>query len=76
MQSLGFPVVVVARPGLGTLNHTLLTLDALRQRGLRVLGVVVNQAMPGRMGWIEKDNVNALRVLGKVPILACVPFRK
>ncbi len=76
MQSLGFPVIVVARPGLGTLNHTLLTLEALRRRGLRVAGVVVNQATPGRIGWIGKDNIKALGVLGKVPILACVPFRK
>lgn len=76
MQSLGFPVIIVARPGLGTLNHTLLTLEALRRRGLRVAGVVVNQATPGRIGWIGKDNIKALGVLGKVPILACVPFRK
>lgn len=74
MQALGFPVVVVARPGLGTLNHTLLTLAAVRGKGLRVLGVVVNQATPGRMGWIEKDNIRALAALGSTPILAVVPY--
>jgi len=74
MQALGYPVVVVARPGLGTLNHTLLTLEAVRRRGLRVLGIVVNQSVPGRMGWIEKDNARAIGELGKVPILAVVPY--
>lgn len=75
MEALDYPVMVVARPGLGTLNHTLLTLDAVRRRGLRVLGIVINQPAPGRMGWIEEDNVRALRQMGKVPILAVVPFR-
>jgi dethiobiotin synthetase len=39
--ALGLPVVVVARPGLGTINHTLLTLEAARRTGLRIAGVVL-----------------------------------
>ena len=39
---LGLPVVVVTPPGLGMLNHTLLTLEALHRRGLTVLGVVIS----------------------------------
>lgn len=74
MKALGLPVVVVARPGLGTLNHTLLTLEAVRRQGLSVLGVVLNQSEPGRMGWIERDNVRTLEKLGKVSIFACVPY--
>ena len=42
MVALGLPVVVVARSELGTINHTLLTLDQLRRRGCPLLGVVVN----------------------------------
>ena len=38
-----FPAVVVVRPGLGTINHTLLTVNALRQAGVRVAGVVINR---------------------------------
>jgi dethiobiotin synthetase len=41
---LGFPVLVVSRPALGTINHTLLTLNVARQRGLNVVGVVLNHA--------------------------------
>ena len=40
--ALGLTLVVVARPGLGTINHTLLTLEAARSRGLSVAGVVLN----------------------------------
>ncbi|WP_404378959.1 dethiobiotin synthase [Caenispirillum salinarum] len=41
MQRLALPVVVVARSGLGTINHTLLTLEALDRRGLEVAGVIL-----------------------------------
>jgi len=40
-SEIGLPVVVVARAGLGTINHTLLTVGAVREAGLRVAGVVV-----------------------------------
>lgn len=40
--ALDYPLVVVARRGLGTLNHTILTVEAARRRGLRVAGLVLN----------------------------------
>jgi dethiobiotin synthetase len=43
---LRFPVLVVARMGLGTINHTLLTVEAVRRRGLCVAGIVLNEAEP------------------------------
>ncbi|MBC8085485.1 MAG: AAA family ATPase, partial [Hymenobacter sp.] len=42
MRQLGLPVVVVSRHYLGSINHTLLTLEGLRARGLRVRGLVFN----------------------------------
>jgi dethiobiotin synthetase len=44
--ALDFPLVIVARRGLGTLNHTLLTVEAARRRGLRIAGVVLNSPNP------------------------------
>ena len=44
--ALGYPLLVVARAGLGTINHTLLTVEAARHRGLQVAGVVLNEAEP------------------------------
>ncbi|MCU0258321.1 MAG: dethiobiotin synthase, partial [Solirubrobacteraceae bacterium] len=40
---LGLPLIVAARPGLGTINHTLLTIESARAAGLRVLGVVLTE---------------------------------
>jgi dethiobiotin synthetase len=71
---LGLPVVVVARRGLGTLNHTLLTLEVARARGLAVAGVVVNETTPPR-SLAEETNVEELRRRIDVPILAVVPYQ-
>lgn len=68
------PVVIVARPGLGTLNHTGLTVFAARSFGLRVLGVVINHAAPSRKGLAERLNPAALEEETGVPVLGEVPF--
>jgi dethiobiotin synthetase len=59
----GLPVVLVARSGLGTLNHTLLSLEALARRRIPVLGLVLN-------GEPHPDNPRTLEELGGVPVLA------
>ena len=45
-QRLGFPVLVVGRLGLGTINHTRLTIESVRARGLKVAGVVLSDVQP------------------------------
>jgi dethiobiotin synthetase len=70
---LGLPLVVVARRALGTLNHTLLTLEAARTRGLAVAGLVVNETEPGG-GLAWETNVAELRGRGGVPLLTVVPY--
>ena len=59
----GLPVVLVARSGLGTLNHTLLSLEALARRRIPVLGLVLN-------GEPHPDNPRTLAEFGGVPVLA------
>jgi dethiobiotin synthetase len=73
VRELALPLVVVARRSLGTLNHTLLTLEAARSRGLAVAGVVVSETVPPE-GLADETNVDELRRLG-VPVLAVVPHR-
>ncbi|MFT8674828.1 MAG: dethiobiotin synthase [Acetobacter sp.] len=63
----GLPVVLVARSGLGTLNHTLLSLEALRLRGIAIAGVVLN-------GPPNPENRRTIECLGKVRILAEIPL--
>jgi dethiobiotin synthetase len=60
------PVLLVARSGLGTLNHTLLSLEALKRRGIPVLGLVLN-------GPLHPDNPGTLTELGGVPVLLELP---
>jgi dethiobiotin synthetase len=68
---LRLPLVVVARRSLGTLNHTLLTLEVARRRGLPVAGVIVNETTPVR-GAAQQTNVEELRKRLDVPLLAVV----
>lgn len=69
----GLPVVIVAHPRLGTINHTLLTVRACREFGLDVLGIVVNR-MPRRPTSVEKKVPEVLsRLAGNIPLLAVLP---
>jgi dethiobiotin synthase len=64
---LALPVLVVARSGLGTINHTLLTLEALQARSLRVAGVMM-------IGEPNADNRAAIERYGRVRVVAEMPF--
>jgi dethiobiotin synthetase len=74
MKSLALPIVLVARPGLGTINHTLLSIHALRHAGLTVKAVVLNQSSSGRLGRIERDNRKVIESMGAVPVVAVLGF--
>ena len=76
MSALALPVVVVARPSLGTLNHTLLTLSELRRHALTVAAVVVCSAQAGRTGAIERDNLRTIGRLGQVRVLGPLPHSR
>ena len=70
---LGMPVLVVARAGLGTVNHAALTCEALRARGLAVAGVVLNRARAGTDP-SEPHNAGEIERLTGVRVLASLPF--
>jgi dethiobiotin synthetase len=64
---LGLPVVIAARPGLGTINHTLLTLEAARASGLEVVGVVFTP-WPAEPTVMERSNLETVASLGEVEV--------
>ena len=66
---LGYPLVVVAGPGLGTINHTLLTVEAARAAGLEVAMVVLNP-WPGDPSEIERSNRETIASLAEIPVQA------
>lgn len=72
-RMLGLPLVVVTRAGLGTINHTLLTLSVARQAGLEVLGVILNRRSR-RSGPAERTNPEVLREFANAPLPGTIPF--
>jgi|TARA_B100001964_G_scaffold83949_1_gene94776 dethiobiotin synthetase len=66
LQHWRLPLILVARSGLGTINHTLLSLEALRLRKLPILGLVLN-------GPSHPDNPKTLEQFGGVPVIAELP---
>lgn len=64
---LGLPILIAARPGLGTINHTLLTLEAARRSGLEVAGVVLTP-WPAAPNAIERSNRETIERLGAVEV--------
>jgi dethiobiotin synthetase len=69
---LGHPLVIVARARLGTLNHTALTLEAARHRGLAVAGLVICHA-DGALCAADASNLEALRDAPGAPLLGEIP---
>ena len=66
-RDAGLPLVVAARPGLGTINHTLLTLESARAAGLNVAGVVMTP-WPADPTAMEDDNRTTIAALGAVEV--------
>ncbi len=71
---LNLPVLVISRPGLGTINHTLLTVMALRSRRLRIAGIVINHRSNKRPGLAERTGPPVIERLSGVPIIGHVTY--
>ncbi len=74
MKALPLPVLLIARGGLGTINHTLLSLKALQAASLPIAGVVLNDAIDQEEDFIRRDNPLAISLFGNVDILGDVHF--
>lgn len=73
--ALDLPVLIVARKGLGTLNHTLLTVEAVKLRALRIAGIVINNAESAAETLAESTALEELALrLEDVAILADLAF--
>lgn len=74
IKDLNAEVIIVSRLGLGTINHTLLTLNQARSAGLKVKGIIFNTLKAGASGLPEKTNPEIVERLGNVPLLGTIPF--
>lgn len=66
LEAWSFPVIIASRTALGTINHTLLTIEALRKRSVPILGVVM-------IGAINENTEQAISHYGSVEILGRIP---
>jgi len=69
IQDMNIPAIVVARPNLGTINHTLLTVKHAQGSGIEILGVVFNEAKKIKRGICERTNPKAIKDECSVPII-------
>lgn len=74
IRDMGIPILIVARPGLGTINHTLLTIRCAQECGIKIIGIVMNHTTDKRPDLSEKTNSMVIKRLSDVPVMGVLPF--
>ena len=79
-RAMDLPVLVVSRPLLGTMNHTMLTIESIRRHRLAVFGLVFNEAVQAKKGnldrLIENGNVESLPLLCGTRLIGRLPYAR
>lgn len=73
IKLLNLPLVIVARPNLGTINHTLLTIEAAKKSGIEIIGVVISDYPLNTDDLAIKTAPNMIEELSGVKILGILP---
>ena len=70
IKSLRIPCIIIARAGLGTINHTLMTINELRKRGIKVVGIIMNgfddEEISKRSNAQVIEELSGVKVIGKI----------
>jgi len=72
VKLIGLQLIVVSRPNLGSINHTLLTVTACKKYGLDIVGIIINR-MPSKPDIVESMTPQFIRKLTGIPIIAIIP---
>ncbi|MDP3091037.1 MAG: dethiobiotin synthase [Nitrospira sp.] len=78
IEKLKAPVLVVGRAGLGGVNHAMLTLNALRERKIPILALVLNRTVPAKTAVARRQECSTLELLREfacVPVIGPLPYR-
>lgn len=75
-KDFGLPIIVVSKPGLGTINHTMLTVNYAINNGLDVAGIIINYTRPPERTLAEDTNPEIIRRLSPVPVIGLFPYLK
>lgn len=73
-RKMKLPILIVSRPTLGTINHTLLTIEAARRRGLKIKGVIFNSTKMGSGTLLADTNKTEIERHSGVPVIASIPY--
>jgi len=76
IKDLKAEVIIVTRLGLGTINHTLLTINELEKRKLKILGLIFCQTKPGKKSIPESTNPEEISKLSGIKVLGIIPYFK
>ncbi len=76
ISQLELPILIVANAGLGTINHTVLTVAFAKQFDLQIAGIVLNQFHPKTAGLAEQTNPAEVERLTQVSVIGVVPYEK
>ncbi|WP_010582230.1 dethiobiotin synthase [Schlesneria paludicola] len=74
-RELGAPILIVARSGLGTINHTLLTVESIRSRGLAIAGIVLNSVVADPDDLSVQTNADEIEARSGVPVFGTVAYQ-
>ncbi len=70
IKYMDIPAIIVARAGLGTINHTFLTIEYAKRSKIKIIGVIINDY---RGGSVEEKNPGIITELTGIPILGIIP---
>lgn len=74
IKELGLSAIIITKPTLGTLNHTILTIEALKSKKIPIKGYIINFSEPAKNDIAEKTNPEALRELLDISFLGIMPY--
>ncbi len=74
INELELPALLVARPDIGTINHSLLTVSEAKNRGIDIRGFIINGFDAAKAGRVEKANPEIIETISGVPLLGILPF--
>lgn len=73
-REIGFPLLIVARTGLGTVNHVWLTVQVAKNMGLHIAGIILNNINEKNQGIAEQTNPGLIEEVTNIPVLAVLPI--
>ncbi|MEW6067370.1 MAG: dethiobiotin synthase [Nitrospirota bacterium] len=75
-RDFGLPIIIVSRPSIGTINHTMLTVNYALKERLPVAGIIINYSHPPHETLAEESNPDIIRQISPVPIIGIFPYLK